>query len=293
MKLRMIFALTIWIGTMTAQSIWDQDPLEIRNTINQKIMAIEGEKTPVMSIDDLVIDNSTPIRIYRPSEHVDLPAILFIHGGAWIGGNLDTHDNLARYLCAKTGSLVVSVGYLNSPEGKFPFPLMQCYLALEWTIQNETPSSLTVVGDSAGGNMAAALCMMARDRKRPKIDRQVLINPATDLSHGVEQQNDPFDSIRYFTKHYVPNSCDLTNYYLSPLHAKDLNHLPPALVILAENDLLKEMGQRYADRLAEAGIPTTVYIQQGVDHLAGHGARVATLAKESLDEAVTWIRSQN
>lgn len=196
------------MGTISAETIWERDPLEVREIVNQFIMAIE----------DLEI--SMPIRIYRPNEKTRLPAILFIHDGAWIGGNLDTHDNLARYLCSKTESLVISVGYLNSPEGKFPLPLKQCYEALQWIEQNKLASTIAVVGDSAGGNLAAALCLMARDRSSPKIDMQVLINPAPDLTYGSERKNDPFDSIRWQTKMYLSDPNDATNGYVSPLYRK-------------------------------------------------------------------------
>lgn len=290
-KKLLFFISILWMATVTAQSIiWERNPLEVRERINQTIMAIEGEKAPVHSITNLEINGPTPIRIYRPNENTHLPTILMIHGGAWVGGNLDTHDNLARYLCSKTGAIVISVGYLNSPEGKFPLPLEQCYEALQWTVQNINPSSLAVVGDSAGGNLAAALCLLARDRGGFKIDIQVLINPATDLTYGQERQNDPFDVVRWQAKQYVSDSSDLTKAYVSPLAAKDLRDLPPALVILAEYDLLREMGQKYADRLSAAGVPVTLYCQQGIDHLAGQGARVSPQAKESLDAAVSWLK---
>jgi acetyl esterase len=279
------------MGTASAQTIWERDPLEVREKINQNIMAIAGETAHVESVIDLTIDPSTPIRIYRPSENCHLPTILFIHGGAWVAGNLDTHDNLARFLCSKSGAVVISVGYLNAPEGKFPLPLEQCYEALQWIEQNTTPSAIAVVGDSAGGNLAAALCMMTRDRNGPKIDAQVLINPATDLTYGTEKQNDPFDILRWQAKMYLSDPSDATNGYVSPLVAKDVCDLPPALIILAEHDQLKEMGQKYADRLSEAGVPTTVYCQQGVDHLAGNGARVSPIAKESIDVAVSWLKN--
>lgn len=287
--IKTLLILILGFGTMNAQSLWEMDPHEVREKINQRIMAIVAEAEPVMSVVDLEINKATPIRIYRPTENRQLPAILLIHGGAWVAGNLDTHDNLARYLCSKTGSVVVSVGYLNAPEGKFPLPLEQCFEALLWTVQNIDPPSLTVVGDSAGGNLATALCMMARDRGGPKIDAQVLINPSTNLTYGTERQDDPFDPLRWYTKQYLSDPSDATKAYVSPLMAEDLHDLPRALIVLAEYDLEREMGQKYADRLSAADVPTTVYCQQGSDHLAGHGARASVQARESLDEVINWI----
>lgn len=268
---------------------WDMTPYEVREKINQRIMAIDAETPPVMSIENRVIEvdsRSTPIRIYRPNDRTDLPVILFIHGGAWVGGTLDTHDNLARYLCNKTESIVVSVGYLNAPEGKFPLPLEQCYDALQWIVSNLKPSKIIVVGDSAGGNLAAALCLLARDRSGPRIDLQVLINPATDLT-------DPNEEVRWQAAQYLPHPSDAKKGYASPLLAPNLKGLPPALVILAEHDDLREMGQKYADRLVAADVPTQVYCQKGIGHLAGHGARASLQARESLDVAVTAIKNLN
>ncbi len=230
-------------------------------------------------------------------EEKDLPIILYIHGGAWVAGNLDTHDNLARYLCKEVQALVVSVGYLNAPEGKFPFSLEQCYDALLWIVNhaqkfNTNPSRLAIVGDSAGGGMAAALCLVARDRKGPAIDLQVLINPVVDNTWGgtLQRQKDEFDAERWIAAQYVVDPKDTNNPYVSPIFAKDLSNLPPALIILAEKDMFRKDAQKYADRLQSSGVHTNVYTQFGVGHLAGNGARASALAQESLDVAVAALR---
>ncbi|QLH35833.1 MAG: alpha/beta hydrolase fold domain-containing protein [Parachlamydiaceae bacterium] len=140
-------------------SWWDLGPYKVREKLNQRILSIKAPLNPVKSIQNITIKNekrSTPIRIYFPYKEKDIPIILLIHGGAWVAGNLETHDNLARYLCAETDALVLSVGYLNAPEGKFPFALEQCYDALNWIIENAQTysadsSKIAVVGDSAGG----------------------------------------------------------------------------------------------------------------------------------------------
>ena len=133
---------------------------------------------------------------------------------------------------------------------------------------------------------------MARDRSGPKIDLQVLINPAPDLTckGTILRQNDDLDTLRYQAFHYLSNPQDAQNAYVSPLTAKNLSDLPPALVILAEKDELRASGQNYADRLRSANIPTQVYCQQGIGHLAGDGARASFRARESLDVAVDRIR---
>lgn len=278
-------------------------PHDVRNVINEKIFSIKADSIEVYNVNDITINqdnDSIPLRIYTPDtsdESEYLPIILLIHGGAWVAGNLDTHDNMARYLCKEVKALVVSVGYLNSPEGKFPIPLEQCYEALLWIVKNARnyradPHRLAVIGDSAGGNMAAALCLLARDRKGPLIDLQVLINPSPDLTGKgtLQPQNDDLDPIRWYASQYVNDPNDVNNPYVSPVLAQNLNQLPAAVVILAEKDELRMAGQNYANRLISAGIPTNVYIQWKVGHLAGNCARASNTARESLDIAVAALR---
>jgi acetyl esterase len=148
-------------------------------------------------------------------------------------------------------------------------------------------SRLAVVGDSGGGTLAAALCLITRDRQGPKIALQVLINPATDLTCGgtLERQNDLLDPLRWFATQYVSTAQDVNLPLVSPLLANDLSKLPSALVLLAEQDPVRESGQKYAERLQAAGVPTEIYCQMGAPHLAGYGARAAPLAQESLHVA--------
>lgn len=297
-----IFCVVILVISekVLAQSYWDMNSDSVRKMLNDKFLSIEAEKPSVLKVENITIrndDRTTPLRVYIPSEQKDLPVILYIHGGAWVAGNLDTHDNLARYLCKDVQALVVSVGYLNAPEGKFPVPLEQCYDSLLWIVNhaqqfNAQPSRLAVVGDSAGGGMAAALCLVARDRKGPSIDLQVLINPVVNNTWGntLQRQGDEFDSERWVASQYVRDDKDTKNPYVSPIFANDLSNLPPAVIILAEKDLFRPDAQKYADRLRLAGVHTNVYTQFGVGHLAGNGARASKLSQESLDVAVAALR---
>lgn len=292
-----MYSLILLASALATSSL---DPHAERTRINRNIFAIVAEKPEVLNVKEITINpNGRPVglRVYTPSQEGNLPIILFMHGGGWVAGNLDTHDNLARYLSQKTNSLVFSIDYKNSPEGKFPLPLEQCYDALVWIVAHAKefqadPQRVAVVGDSAGGNFAAALSLMDRDRNGPKIDLQVLINPATDLTGRgtLQPQGDHLDQMRWFALQYVKNPEDVNNPYVSPLKAKNLSNLPPALVLLAENDELREEGAQYAERLIAAGVPTNVYIQWGVGHLAGQGARASPLSRESLDVACAAIR---
>lgn len=286
-------------GSETLPSWWDMTPLAVREGINQRIMDIEAPVPTVWAVADRAVKGvnwNTPIRIYTPTSGKDFPLILFIHGGAWVAGSLDTHDNLARYLSSQTQSVVISVGYLNPPEGKFPLPLEQCYDALVWAVEHAVEfsadaSRLAIVGDSAGGNMAAALCLMARDRQGPKAHLQVLINPAPDLTCDgtLKRQRNGLDTLRWQAVQYLSDPNDANNPYVSPLLAKDLSGLPSAVVVLAEKDNLRKAGQKYGDRLLAAGVPTLIFCQPGVGHLAGHAARASLLARASLDVAVAAL----
>lgn len=185
----------------------------------------------------------------------------------------------------------------NVNEGKFPLPLEQCYDALLWINENAQKfhgerNRLAVVGDSAGGNMAAALCLLTRDRQGPNIDLQVLVNPSPDLTGGgtIQRQGDSLDTLRWYATQYVSDPSDANDPYVSPIMAKSLSNLPPAVIILAENDALRNDGQKYADRLIAAGTATNIYIQWGIGHLAGNGARASRVACESLDIASDAIK---
>lgn len=286
-------------GHASTLSWWDMSPKEVREKINQRIMSIEAPVPSVFSVTDRTIiqnNRNTSIRIYTPVEGDNFPVLLLIHGGAWVAGNLNTHDNLARYLSSQAKAIVVSVEYLNAPEGKFPLSLEQCYDALTWIFEHGSEFSantkkIAVVGDSAGGNMAAAICLMVRDRSGPNIKLQVLINPAPDLTCNgtLLRQNDSLDTLRWQAVQYVSDPKDTNNPYVSPLVASNLSGLPAAIIILAEQDDLREAGQKYAERLQAAGVPTDVYCQQRVNHLAGHGARASLYARESLDIAIGHI----
>jgi acetyl esterase len=304
-KCLLLASAVMFSNSITANSIsfWEMDPHQVRDLINKNIFSIEAERPEVRNTQDITIkdgNRTTPLRIYTPlGKSKQFPVILLIHGGAWVAGNLDTHDNMARYLCKEVKALVVSVEYQNAPEGKFPGPLEQCYDALLWVSQHAqefqgNPSLLAVVGDSAGGNMAAALCLLTRDRKGPTIDFQVLINPATDLTGNgtINRQDDALDPVRWYATQYVKNPNDANNPYVSPIMSKDLSNLPPTLIILAEKDDLRKDGQRYAERLISAGVNTNIYTQWEIGHLAGNAARAATPAKESLDVAVSAIRGE-
>lgn len=278
-------------------TFWDMGLEKVRSMLNNKFMAIQAEQPQVGSVQDIITKKGTPLRIYTPKTNKELPIILYIHGGAWVAGSLETHDNLGRYLCREVQALVVAVGYTIAPEGKFPLALEQCGDALHWIIEHAkeyqgNPARLAVVGDSAGGGMATALCLLERDRKGPKIDFQALINPVVNNTWGgtLQPQGDEFDDERWIAMQYVTDPEEASNPLVSPLYADDLSALPPALIILGEKDMFRQDAQKYADRLTASGIHTNVYIQWGAGHLGGDGGRASTLAQEALDVVAAALR---
>ncbi|MFT4947287.1 MAG: acetyl esterase [Natronomonas sp.] len=225
------------------------------------------EPTPVGDVMDLSItDEGIPIRVYIPEGEGPYPTLVYYHGGGWVIGDIDTHDETCRILSSEADCMVVSVDYRLAPEHKFPTPLEDCYAALEWVAENAPTMQIDtdnvfVGGDSAGGNLAAAVALRARDTDGPSIARQVLIYPVTDHNYdtpsyeengegGMITEND----MRWFWDHYLQNDMDGKHPYASPLQAKSLEGLPPATVATCGLDPLRDEGSAYAKRLEEAGV---------------------------------------
>jgi acetyl esterase len=207
-----------------------------------------------------------PIRVYTPAGTAPFPILLYIHGGGWVIGSRDSHDDLCRSLCHRAGALVVSVEYRRSPEHKFPAALEDCYAALSWCARHATGrgdgSRLAVAGDSAGGNLSAALTLYARDQGGPPLRLQVLIYPVTNCGFDTASYHENAegfglmrDAMIHYWNCYLAKPEDGRNPYASPLQAADLRGLPPALIQTAQYDVLRDDGEAYAARLRRAGVP--------------------------------------
>ncbi|NLA93219.1 MAG: alpha/beta hydrolase [Spirochaetales bacterium] len=195
------------------------------------------------------------------------PLIVFYHGGGWIWGNMEVYDLVCRRLCALTGAPILSIDYRLAPQHKFPIPVEDCYNALEWAVHGARywkvdQESIYVMGDSAGGNLAAAVCRMARDRKGPAIAGQILIYPSTDGRLRTPSVNKFKESptltsreMQFFIQSYQREPKDILNPNFSPLLAKDFSRLPPALIITADNDPLLDDGKLYAEALISGDTP--------------------------------------
>ena len=220
-----------------------------------------------------------PVRTYWPATVSDTPGVVvYFHGGGWVLGDLDTHDATARRMSNDAGSLVVSVDYRRPPEHRFPAAAEDAYAALLWAAEHARelgpdPDRLAVAGDSAGGNLATVAALMARDREGPTIALQLLIYPVTDHDFTTESYMDSTVDgflvpahMRWFWDQYVPDLEQRDHPYAAPLRAADLRRLPPAHVLTAECDPLRDEGQRYATRLREADVEVTLQHCPGTFH---------------------------
>jgi acetyl esterase len=221
------------------------------------------------------------VQIVKPSGVPEpLPVVVYFHGGGWVLGDFDTHGRMVREIAVQSRAAVVFVEYACAPEVRFPVPLEQCYRALVWAIGRGSDIGLdstriAVAGDSAGGNLAAAVSILAARRGGPRISLQALLYPITDCdftTHGYRDfetgLNLDLPAMRWFWNHYAPDEATRLDPLASPLRSSldELKALPPALVITAECDVLRDEGEAYARKLAAAGVPVTAVRFGGVLH---------------------------
>jgi acetyl esterase len=235
----------------------------------------------VTRVDDRLVPGpvDVPVRVYTPASAVgtEAPLLLWLHGGGWVIGDLDTADATARALANRSGAVVVSVDYRLAPEHRAPAALDDALVALTWAVENAEllgvdAGKVAVGGDSAGGNLAAALCLRVRDEFGPDIDFQLLVYPITDctLSHpSVDENAEGYfltkDTMVWFLGHYL-GTVDAKDPSVSPIYAESLAGLPPALVITAEFDPLRDEGESYAAKMREAGVPVECVRYDGQIH---------------------------
>lgn len=225
---------------------------------------------PVGEVMDTTIQGPAeeiPLRIYAPEGESPHPVLVFFHGGGWVRGSLDGYDGLCRRLTNRAEAIVVSVDYRRAPEDPFPAGFEDCYAATEWAAEYAAdlggdPDRIAVGGDSAGGNLTAAVTLAARDRDGPDLDHQLLIYPATNspLVRHFDSYDEnesgyllELDSVEWYLEQYVDDA-DHGNQYAFPLRARDLSGLPPATVVTAGFDPIRDEGIAYAERLAEDGV---------------------------------------
>ncbi len=221
-----------------------------------------------------------PIRIYTPQQGDagPRPVVVYFHGGGWVVGSIASHDALCRRLCSRSGCIFISVDYRLAPEHKYPAAVDDAFAATQWAAAHAAelggdPARIAVAGDSAGGNLAAAVCLKARDQHGPAIAAQVLIYPITDYLPDFESYetngSDYFltnESIVWFWDHYLASKIQATEVLASPLREENFAGLPTALVLVAEFDPLRDEGLAYADRLEQAGVKVERFMADGQIH---------------------------
>jgi len=247
---------------------------------------------------------SLSLRIYTPRGNGPFPLMVFFHGSGFVVCSLDTHDGLCRNLCAGTGCVVVSVDYRLAPEHPFPAATDDCLAATIWAAANAAalradPGRVFVAGDSAGGNLAAVTALRIRDEGGPALLGQLLVYPVTDYHHpgtpSMAENAEGYGLTRqgmvWFWGHYLADPADAANPLASPLRATDLSDLPPALVVTAEYDPLRDEGEYYAERLRQAGVPTEMKRWSGMNHGFFTVPGVVDKASAAVDEACLWVKS--
>lgn len=243
-------------------------PAQARSFYRDRRGFTQPEPPPMAEVQDLMA-GSVPVRLYRPTAtQTPQPVLVYLHGGGWTIGDLDTHDVLCRQLAREGACAVVSVDYRMGPEHRFPAAVEDCVEAFSW-VQAQAQalhldaSRMAVGGDSAGGNLAAALCLVQREAGRPMPAFQLLIYPATDMravapSHTTNGQGYMLtnDSIHWYRGNYIGDQADWSDWRASPLLAPSHAGLPPAMVLTAGFDPLRDEGLQYANALSAAGVPT-------------------------------------
>jgi acetyl esterase len=277
-------------------------PEMVRQAMKLELM-VSDEPEPIAHVENRTIPGpggKISIRIYTPAGDGPFPLLVFFHGGGWVVCNLDTHDNVCRNLANGAGCVVVSVDYRLAPEHKFPAAPEDCYAATQWIAENAArlngdAARIVVGGDSAGGNLAAVVALMARDREGPALIFQLLIYPVTDATgsspsmiENAEGYGLSREDMIWFANHYLNSKDEQKNPLVSPLLAQNLSDLPPALIITAEYDPLRDEGELYGQRLKDAGVPVTITRYNGTIH--GFVSRPFERGKEALGECNEALR---
>jgi len=273
---------------LAAMAAMQGDPEELHAVADRRIPGPQGD---------------IPVRIYHAGGTDPLPVLVYFHGGGWVLGSIATHDTVCRMLAKRAGCIVVSVDYRLAPEHKFPAAAEDAYAATRWVADNAArlgadPARVAIGGDSAGGNLTAVVALMARDRGGPPLVHQLLIYPVTDSACDTPSYRDNADgylltkdAMLWFWNHYTRGAADRANPYAAPLRAPSLAALPPALVITAEYDPLRDEGEAYAARLREARVAVTLTRYDGMIHGFFGMAAVLAPANRAVEQAAGALRA--
>jgi acetyl esterase len=282
---------------------------EARAYYAQARFATNPEAPELARVEELAIPaphGKIPARLYvprQPRRHDGLsPALVFFHGGGWVIGDLDSHDVVCRQLAVEGALIVISVDYRLAPEHKFPAATEDAIAATKWIAANASKlgiaaARLAIGGDSAGGNLAAVVALAARDAGGPAIAGQLLIYPATDFAMTHGSHSEPETSvllthsvIRWFRDHYLNGTTDIHDWRASPARATNFVGLPPAYVLTAGADPLRDEGNEYAERLKQAGVPVTTSHYPGQVHGFFTMGKLLQQANVAVGEIGAWLK---
>jgi acetyl esterase len=275
---------------------------EGRAALEERARLMGGLPQEVASVRDLSA-GSVPVRVYAPSTDQLLPALVFFHGGGWVKGSLQSHDVVCRALANGAGCVVVSVDYRLAPEHRFPAAIDDAFASLQYVAAHAAElgidaDRLAVAGDSAGGNLAAAAALLARDSGGPRLAQQLLIYPVLEYNLDTDSylaNADGFmltrEAMRFYWRHYLRSDADGDDPRASPLRASRFDGLPSALIITAEFDPLRDEGRAYALRLEAAGVPVTYSEYAGLVHGFVTYMDVVDQGKVAVAEASAALRA--
>jgi acetyl esterase len=268
------------LETRGGKSVPESTVGEVR-AANWNWVEFMGDPEPVAHVQDTYIPGPTAelhVRVYTPEGTGPFPCLAFFHGGGWTAGNVELADRPARSLANATGCVVVATNYQKAPEHRFPAALDDCFATVQWVFEHADalavdPTRIGVGGDSAGGNLAAAVCLKAREAGGVALAFQLLIYPAVDPDMDFPSARDNAEgyalttsAMRWFWDNYAPAHVQRENPLASPYRAPSLRELPPAIVVTVEYDPLRDEGERYADRLEEAGVAVFRHSYAGTIH---------------------------
>jgi len=267
--------------------------------------ALGGQPEQKAATEDRTIPGpggDIPLRIYRPEGEGPHPVVVYFHGGGFVIGGIETHDGICHQLALRVPAVVVNVDYRLAPEHRFPAAVEDSLAATEWVSANAAPLAadrgrLAVAGDSAGGNLSAVVSLRARGSGGPPIAFQLLVYPATDLTRSAASHKENGEGylltnelMAWFMAHYFGGEGDLRHPDASPLFVEDLSGLPPALVITAEFDPLRDEGEAYAERLRRAGVDARASRYDGMIHGFFGLDAVFDASRKAMDEAVMALQ---
>ena len=285
----------------------EQGAVEARRLNSLRAASLAGEVEEVAHVEDRHLPGpggSISFRLYSPAPDRTLPALLYIHGGGWVVGDLDTHDSVCRAIARRAECVVLALDYRLAPEDPFPAAVEDAWAGLSWLADHATDlgadaGRIAVGGDSSGGNLSAVLAQRSRDRGGSKLAAQVLIYPVTDCDFDTDSYRDAAtgygltrESMLWYWNQYLPDESKRVSPDASPLRAPDLSELPPALVITCKLDPLASEGAAYAEALRSAGVRVEHIIESDMIHGYIRMGGVVSRARKSWDDCARFLRRE-